>query len=147
MTTSSSSHPTTVLLEDHVLMETNDKKISPAEAFRNKYLTQQHNNEFTFAKSNNNTGNNTSGNNIYYAPLKSNIPSIPGIHIITSPAALQNEDSEEEDEDNIIIFEPKSPLEPKIILDKENNKSSKLLTKLSKSTAPMLAKLSRSKSK
>lgn len=71
---------------------------------------------------------------------------------ITPAAAFRNKYLLKEEESNSsILFEPKSNVdEPKIVLSQQEGStttSSTLLSKLSKTTAPMRAKLSRSKSK
>lgn len=110
-------------------------ELSPAAAFRNKYyLSQQQEEEveeeddFIYRPG-----------AIIYAPLNP-----PGIKL--TDQVYDDEDDTEEEE--YTLFESKSTFEPKIVLDdKENKLNSTLLSKLSKSTAPMRAKLSKSKSK
>lgn len=115
-------------------------ELSPAAAFRNKYyLSQQKQEEedededFIYRPG-----------AIIYAPLNINTPGIK----LTEQVYDDEDDTEEEES---TLFESKSSLEPKITLDegdKENRlNNSTLLSKLSKSTAPMRAKLSKSKSK
>lgn len=114
-------------------------ELSPAAAFRNKYyLSQQQqvdeevDDDFIYRPG-----------AIIYAPLNINTPGIK----LTEQV---NDDDDDTEEEEYTLFEPKSTLEPKIVLDdgdKENKlNNSTLLSKLSKSTAPMRAKLSKSKS-
>jgi hypothetical protein len=104
---------------------------------------------------------------IIYAPLNTTLPGVETASFTLSDGDEdedEDEDDDDDDEDNISIktiesnhttlFEPTSDLEPKIILQdqskiNDNNvnnalvaSSSTLLSKLSKSTAPMRAKLS-----
>jgi hypothetical protein len=72
-------------------------------------------------------------------------------HEITPAVAFRNQyyhimNEETSAKNDTVLFEPKSDIEPKITLQQDQS-SSTLLSKLSKTTAPMRAKLSRSKSK
>ncbi|KAG2210516.1 hypothetical protein INT47_002458 [Mucor saturninus] len=110
-------------------------ELSPAAEFRNKYYLSQQQEEddvdddFIYRPG-----------AIIYAPLNINTPGIK----LTEQVYDDEDDTEEEE---YTLFESKSTLEPKITLedgDKENKlNNSTLLSKLSKSTAPMRAKLSK----
>jgi hypothetical protein len=118
------------------------EEISPAAAFRNKYyLSQQLTNQPSVTED--------EDHDFVYRPGA----------IIYAPLSTDEQRSflllSDDEEDNISIktiesdhtstlYEPKSDSEPKIVL---HDKGSTLLSKLSKSTAPMRAKLSQSKSK
>lgn len=129
-------------LEDHVILTSTTTtaaaaataertlKLSPAEIFKNKYLTQQQQQQ----------------QQSYNESKKSD--SFPNITTHAPPLNLRTEIDDSEEEEECVLFEPNSPLEPKIVLNKETNKSSssKILTRISKSTAPMRAKISKSKS-
>jgi hypothetical protein len=125
-----------------------EEEISPAAAFRNNYyLSQQLINQPSVTEDEDNDFVYRPGA-IIYAPLN------PRNNNNEQKSFLLLSDEEEEEDMTSIktigsdhtstLYEPKSDLEPKIVL---HDKSSTLLSKLSKSTAPMRAKLSQSKSK
>jgi hypothetical protein len=133
---------------------TEDVLLTPAAAFRNKYYLSQQQQQQDITDDEEDDFIYRPGA-IIYAPLgrsntvmacKDDKEETEDDNI--SIKTIDDFDSdEEEEEEEITLFEPKSNLEPKITLvDKENyhtsSNTSKLISKLSKSTAPIKAKLS-----
>ncbi|KAI8346170.1 CNH domain-containing protein [Blakeslea trispora] len=121
-----------------------DLKLSPAAAFRNQYYLSQVN-----ANKKDNQSDGTAKMPLNSGTLNYQTPS--GSIKSLSDDEVENVSIKTIESDHATLFEPKSTDEPKIVLmpeeseSKQDSNNSTLLSKLSKSTAPMRAKLSRSK--